>query len=89
MNEENSVDRYEKYRDNLRRVLSEIKPEKRENSGCLMEVLDLAKRYYDDAEHFSKNGDIETALISLAYSEGLIDGLRIMGHVKFRWTGER
>lgn len=81
--------KYERYRSNLKRVLSEVDVKRCGRVDEVMKVLDLAKRYYEDAEHFKEKGEIETALISLAYSEGLLDGLRLMGHIQFSWQEER
>jgi len=81
--------KYERYRSNLKRVLSEVNIKRCGRVEEVMKVLDLAKRYYEDAEHFKEKGEIETALISLAYSEGLLDGLRLMGHIQFSWQEER
>jgi len=81
--------KYERYRSNLKRVLSEVNIKRCGGVEEVMKVLDLAKRYYEDAEHFKGKGEIETALISLTYSEGLLDGLRLMGHIQFSWQEER
>jgi len=88
MVEEKSIAKYKRYRSNLMRVLSEVDIQRCGRVGEVGKVLDLARRYYEDAEHFRGKGEIETALISLAYSEGLLDGLRLMGHIQFRWQEE-
>ena len=42
------------------------------------EILDMASRYYSDAEHFSSKGDVVTAFAALNYAHGWLDcGARI------------
>ena len=89
MGGEKSDTKYERYRSNLKRVLSEVDVKRCGRVEGVMKVLDLVKRYYEDAEHFKEKGEIEIALISLAYGEGLLDGLRLMGHIQFNWQEER
>ena len=49
------------------------------------ETIDEAKRYLEDAKYYLKKGKPETSLASVAYSEGLLDALRMLGLVKFEW----
>lgn len=37
------------------------------------DVLDMAQRYYDDAKHFRKKGDVVTAFAALNYAHGWLD----------------
>jgi FAD synthetase len=48
-------------------------------------VLDEAKRYLEDAKYYYGKGTFETSLASVAYCEGLLDALRILGLVIFYW----
>lgn len=50
------------------------------------EVLDLAKRYYDDAIYNYDKGDYITGLIDISYAEGLLDALRMLGATSFTWA---
>lgn len=52
------------------------------------DVLDQARRYLEDAIYFMKEKKFETALTSVAYSEGLLDALRLLGLVEFQWPSE-
>jgi len=38
-----------------------------------LEFLDMAQRYFDDAWHFEKKGDIVTAFACLNYAHGWLD----------------
>jgi len=48
-------------------------------------VFDWAKRYLEDAKYYQKEGKLETSLTSIAYCEGLLDALRLLGAVEFSW----
>jgi len=48
-------------------------------------VIDWAKRYLEDAKYYQKEGKLETSLTSVAYCEGLLDALRLLGAVEFSW----
>ena len=42
-------------------------------------VVDYAKRYVADSKYYLETGKPSTALASVAYAEGLLDSLSIMG----------
>lgn len=44
-----------------------------------LRVVDHAKRYVADSKYFLETGKPTTALASVAYAEGLLDSLSIMG----------
>jgi FAD synthetase len=48
-------------------------------------VFDWAKRYLEDAKYYQKERKLETSLASVAYCEGLLDALRLLGAVEFSW----
>lgn len=48
-------------------------------------VLGWAKDYLEDAKYYKAQGKLETSLTSVAYCEGLLDALRLLGAVKFEW----
>ncbi|MEM0313913.1 MAG: DUF357 domain-containing protein [Candidatus Bathyarchaeia archaeon] len=50
-----------------------------------MHVVDLAKGYLHDAKYYKEEKRFEVSLASVAYCEGLLDALRILGLVKFEW----
>ena len=49
------------------------------------EVLRWAADYLEDAKYYKTQGKLETSLTSVAYCEGLLDALRLLGAVKFEW----
>jgi FAD synthetase len=49
------------------------------------EVLQSAKAYLEDAKYYKDKAQYETSLTSIAYCEGLLDALRLLGAVRFEW----
>jgi diphthine synthase len=77
----------EKYTVGCRRVLGELKTSplpKTIDRARLDELLDHTKRYLDDAEYY-RGEDKPVALTSVAYAEGLLDALKLLGLVEFEW----
>jgi len=48
-------------------------------------VVELAKAYLEDAKYYRDKKKFEVSLASVAYCEGLLDGLKLLGAVKFEW----
>jgi hypothetical protein len=48
-------------------------------------VLGWAADYLEDAKYYKAQGNLETSLASVAYCEGLLDALRLLGAVNFEW----
>ena len=48
-------------------------------------VLNFAKAYLDDAKYYRDKKRFEVSLASVAYCEGMLDALRLLGAVKFEW----
>ncbi|MGB9675899.1 MAG: DUF357 domain-containing protein [Candidatus Bathyarchaeales archaeon] len=51
----------------------------------LRKVLDFAKAYLEDAKYYRDKKKFEVSLASIAYCEGLLDALKLLGAVKFEW----
>lgn len=49
------------------------------------EILGYVKSYLEDAKYYKDQKKFETSLTSVAYCEGLLDALRLLGVVKFEW----
>jgi hypothetical protein len=47
--------------------------------------LEYARAYLEDAKYYKAQKKFETSLTSIAYCEGLLDALRLLGAVKFEW----
>ena len=48
-------------------------------------VTDFAKAYLEDARYYREKKKFEVSLTSIAYCEGLLDALRLLGAVRFEW----
>jgi hypothetical protein len=78
----------DKYIASAEKVLSELKWQPTPVSvdeATVTEVLRWATDYLADAKYYKAQGKLETSLTSVAYCEGLLDGLRLIGAVKFEW----
>lgn len=91
MKAEELDEKYWKYRENLVKAFSTLRltPEGQPHASKISEVISLAECYRKDAEHFHRSSMKVTALISLAYGEGLLDALKILGYVDFEWGWEK
>ena len=77
-----------KYIRKTERVLEELEVIQKSvllDSEKINEVIDEAKRYLEDAKYYLDKRENGTSLASVAYSEGLLDALRMLGLVKFDW----
>jgi len=77
-----------KYISNAERVFSEVKwvsSSVHLNEGKIENVIETAKRYLQDAKYYQRRSKLETSLVSVAYCEGLLDALRLLGAVEFSW----
>lgn len=54
--------------------LAEARLEQAQNEGIPQEVIAKAARYLSDGKHYFDRGDNATALASISYSHGLLDG---------------
>jgi hypothetical protein len=52
------------------------------------DVLGYATNYLQDAKYYKAQKKLETSLTSVAYCEGLLDALRLLGAVKFEWPAK-
>jgi hypothetical protein len=48
-------------------------------------VMDSAKAYLEDARYYREKKKFKVSLTSIAYCEGLLDALRLLGAVRFEW----
>jgi len=55
------------------------------DEGKIKGIVENAKRYLDDSKYYEKANKLETSLASVAYCEGLLDALRLLGVVEFTW----
>lgn len=55
----------------------------------IAKIVNHAKAYLDDAKYYKAKKELEVSLTSVAYCEGLLDALRLLGAVKFEWLTEK
>jgi FAD synthetase len=51
----------------------------------ITKVVESAKAYLEDAKYYRNQKRFEVSLASVAYCEGLLDALKLIGAVKFEW----
>jgi FAD synthetase len=52
-------------------------------------VVEFAKAYLEDAKYYRDKKGFDVSLASVAYCEGLLDALKLLGAVKFEWLTKR
>lgn len=77
-----------KYIASAEKVFAELKRNRTPISvteEAVVAVLSWATDYLNDAKYYKQQGKLETSLTSVAYCEGLLDALRLIGAVSFQW----
>lgn len=77
-----------KYIGSAEKVLKELERTKTPinlTDDTIENILRWATDYLADAKYYKAKGKLETSLTSVAYCEGLLDALRLLGAVKFEW----
>ena len=77
VNPETRIDAYIR---NVANALDQI-----EKEGVKNEVIEIAKAYLRDSIYYLSKGDQFNALATIAYAEGLLDALRLLGITHFNW----
>jgi FAD synthetase len=55
------------------------------NEASVSKVVSYVEAYLTDAKYYKAQKRFETSLTSVAYCEGLLDALRLLGAVRFEW----
>ena len=79
------ISKYIRGADRVVKEIGEIPDTVQLKEGEAKTVFDWAKRYLEDAKYYQEKGKMETSLTSVAYCEGLLDALRLLGAVEFSW----
>ena len=80
-----------KYVESCERALAELKVSDvcvNVDAEEIGQVLGYARDYLKDAKYYRDEGSLEVSLTSVAYCEGMLDALRLLGMVKFEWHGK-
>jgi hypothetical protein len=60
------------------RIAIKVSPE------CIDEVYGYVKAYLQDAKYFLQQKNFDTSLTSIAYCEGLLDALKLIGAIEIQ-----
>jgi len=80
-----------KYIVSAEKVLSEMQRTKGAvtlDEAGVDEILGYVTAYLEDAKYYKAQEKFETSLTSVAYCEGLLDALRLLGAVNFEWPAK-
>jgi len=81
-----------KYIASAEQVFGEVKiaePSVNLESVSIKKVVEFAKAYLEDAKYYRDKKKFGTSLASVAYCEGLLDALKLLGAVRFEWPLKR
>jgi len=70
---EDKLNRYLSLTEQALKKLKIVAPEDTHMRAVAKDYLDMAQRYFDDANHFREKGDLVTAFASLNYAHGWLD----------------
>jgi len=81
----------DKYIESTEAVLTEIKIAQslQISNEKVKNVIETAKCYLEDAKYYRDRKRFETGLASIAYSEGLLDALRLLKVAEFSWPKKK
>ncbi|MEM2027259.1 MAG: DUF357 domain-containing protein [Candidatus Bathyarchaeia archaeon] len=87
MNQTSIEERVERYVLKTEEILKRLKVlgEFTVKESLIREVIDEAKRYFEDAKYYLEMKEYDVSLASISYCEGLLDALRILKLVEFEW----
>jgi hypothetical protein len=80
-----------KYIDSAEKVLSEMQEAEGPvivDEAKITKIVEWVRAYLADAKYYKTQKRLETSLTSIAYCEGLLDALRLLGAVKFEWPAK-
>ena len=87
--EEEAKKKLERYIGGTERVFQDmvVNPPGNESFRKALENnLSLSKQYLADSKHYLGKGDFITALVCIAYCEGIIDACRNLGWLSYDWS---
>jgi hypothetical protein len=88
MNETSAEALATKYISTAEKVLQQMKRTKTPltaDEKSIDNIINYATAYLEDAKYYKAKKKFETSLTSIAYCEGLLDALKLLGAVKFEW----
>lgn len=86
MNLEETVSRYIGSAEQVIEKIEITKEPQRVDLENIKNVVEWARTYLEDAKYYRDKKRFEVSLTSVAYCEGLLDALKLLGAVSFEWT---
>lgn len=85
MNLERLVSKYIGSAEHVFREIKLAEPPISFDAETVVKVVDFAKDYLEDAKYYMERQKFEVSLTSVAYCEGLLEALKLLGAVNFEW----
>jgi hypothetical protein len=85
MNIEELVARYIAFTEHVLRQMEMVEGSISTDASDAKRIVDYVRNYLKDAKYYKDKGELEVSLTSVAYCEGLLDALKLLGAVKFEW----
>lgn len=79
------ISKYIASADDVLATIEIVKDAANPRADSIKKVVESARAYLEDAKYFRQKEKFEVSLTSVAYCEGLLDALRLLGAVKFEW----
>jgi hypothetical protein len=83
MNIDALIDKYITSTDKALKHMKQTKDTIQLEEKAINEILTYIKAYLQDAKYYREQKKLETSLTSIAYCEGLIDALKLIGAIEF------
>ena len=83
------LDRYIKATERVFAAMEIVPPADAGLKKLMDENISASKIYLSDSKYYLEKGDPITALVCIAYCEGLIDACKNLGWLKYEWTFNR
>jgi len=85
MNIEELVARYIAFTEQVLSQMEMVEGSISADASDAKRIVDYVRNYLKDAKYYKDKGELEVSLTSVAYCEGLLDALKLLGAVKFEW----
>lgn len=82
------LERYIRATDRVFRTMELVPPADKGLQEGLRRNISLSKQYLADGKYYLGKRDFITALVCIAYCEGLIDSCKNLGWLKYEWEFE-
>ncbi len=89
MSLEELVSKYTESADKVLNTIEQVKSSKAVDEKDVEKTVNHARAYLEDAKYYKAQKRLEISLTSVAYCEGLLDALRLLGLVKFDWPATK